>query len=68
MPALAAMSVINPAFSQNLEARPKKVVLLPPQIFVFELSAGDRPAWPTVKPPRVCRVLPRTHGNAETSG
>ena len=43
MPALAAMSVINPAFSQNLEARPKKAVLLPPQVFVFELSAGGVP-------------------------
>lgn len=43
MPALAAMSAINPAFSQNLEARPKKVVLLPPQVFVFELSAGGVP-------------------------
>lgn len=39
-PALAAMSAVNPALSQNLEARPKKVVLLPPQVFVFELSAG----------------------------
>jgi len=43
MPALAAMSVINPAFSQSLEARPKKVVLPPPQVFVFELSAGGVP-------------------------
>jgi len=43
MPALAAMSAINPAFSQNLEARPKKVVLLPPQVFVYELSAGGVP-------------------------
>jgi len=34
------MSAVNPAFSQNLDARPKRVVLLPPQIFVFELSAG----------------------------
>lgn len=42
-PALAAMSAINPAFSQNLEARPKKVVLLPPRVFVFELSAGGVP-------------------------
>ena len=38
--AFAAMSAVNPAFSQNLDARPKKVVLLPPQVFVFELSAG----------------------------
>jgi len=38
--ALAAMSAVNPAFTQNLDARPKKVVLLPPQVFVFELSAG----------------------------
>lgn len=39
-PTLAAMSAVNPALSQNLEARPKRVVLLPPQVFVFELSAG----------------------------
>lgn len=39
-PALAAMSAVNPALSQNLDTRPKKVVLLPPQVFVFELSAG----------------------------
>jgi hypothetical protein len=37
---LAAMSTVNPAFSQNLDAQPKRVVLLPPQIFEFELSAG----------------------------
>lgn len=46
---LAAMSAVNPAFSQNLDARPKRVVLLPPQVFVFELSAGGVPtrmsAW-----------------------
>ena len=42
-PALAAMSALNPALSQNLERRPKKVVLLPPQVFVFELSAGGVP-------------------------
>ena len=42
-PALAAMSAVNPTLSQNLDARPKKVVLLPPQIFVFELSAGGVP-------------------------
>lgn len=42
-PALAAMSAVNPALVQNLEARPKKVVLLPPQVFVFELSAGGVP-------------------------
>lgn len=42
-PALAAMSAVNPALSQNLEARPKKAVLLPPQVFVFELSAGGVP-------------------------
>jgi hypothetical protein len=50
-PALAAMSAINPALSQNLAARPKKVVLLPPQVFVFELSAGGvptrMPEWET---------------------
>jgi hypothetical protein len=42
-PALAAMSAINPALSQNPGARPKKAVLLPPQVFVFELSAGGVP-------------------------
>lgn len=42
-PALAAMSAVNPSLSQNLDARPKKVVLLPPQVFVFELSAGGVP-------------------------
>jgi hypothetical protein len=42
-PALAAMSAINPALTQNLVARPKKVVLLPPQVFVYELSAGGVP-------------------------
>ena len=35
---LAAMSAVNPALLQNIDARPKKVVLLPPQVFVFELS------------------------------
>jgi tetratricopeptide (TPR) repeat protein len=43
MPALAAMSAIHPALSQNLDSRPKKVMLLPPQVFVFELSAGGVP-------------------------
>lgn len=42
-PAPAAISAVNPALSQNLDARPKKVVLLPPQVFVFELSAGGVP-------------------------
>jgi hypothetical protein len=42
-PALAAMSAVNPALLQNPETRPKKVVLLPPQVFVFELSAGGVP-------------------------
>lgn len=42
-PVLAAMSAVNPALSQNLDSRPKKVVLLPPQVFVFELSAGGVP-------------------------
>ncbi len=43
IPTLAAMSAIHPALSQGLDARPKKVVLLPPQVFVFELSAGGVP-------------------------
>lgn len=42
-PAQAAMSAVNPALLQNLDTRPKKVVLLPPQMFVFELSAGGVP-------------------------
>lgn len=42
-PALAAMSAVNPALTQNPAARPKKVVLLPPQVFVYELSAGGMP-------------------------
>jgi hypothetical protein len=42
-PAFAAMSAVNPALTQNLAQRPKKVVLLPPQVFVFELSAGGVP-------------------------
>ncbi len=42
-PALAAMSAVNPALTQNLAARPKKIVLLPPQVFVYELSAGGVP-------------------------
>lgn len=42
-PALATMSALNPALAQNLAARPKKVVLLPPQVFVYELSAGGVP-------------------------
>ena len=41
--ALAAMSAVNPALTLNLDIRPKKVVLLPPQVFVFELSAGGVP-------------------------
>lgn len=42
-PALAAMSAVNPALAQNLDTRPRKVVLLPPQVFVFELTAGGVP-------------------------
>lgn len=42
-PALAAMSAVNPALMQHLDKRPKKVVLLPPQVFVYELSAGGVP-------------------------
>lgn len=42
-PALAAMSAVNPALTQNPAARPKKIVLLPPQVFVYELSAGGVP-------------------------
>lgn len=39
-PAQAAMSAVSPTVLQNLDTRPKKVVLLPPQMLVFELSAG----------------------------
>jgi hypothetical protein len=42
-PAQAAMSAISPVLRQNLDARPKRIVLLPPQVFVFELSAGGVP-------------------------
>ncbi len=42
-PAWAAQSAVHPALSQNPDVRPKKVVLLPPQVFVFELSAGGVP-------------------------
>jgi hypothetical protein len=42
-PALAAMSAVNPALTENPAARPKKVMLLPPQVFVYELSAGGVP-------------------------
>lgn len=40
MPALAAMSANKPAFSSAPYARPKKVALLPPEVFVYALSAG----------------------------
>lgn len=39
----AAMSAVNPALAHNLDARPKTVVVLPPQVFVYELSAGGVP-------------------------
>lgn len=42
-PGRAAMTAVNPALTQNPDTRPKKVVLLPPQIFVYELSAGGVP-------------------------
>jgi len=42
-PALAALSAIHPAIVQHPDARPRKVVLLPPQVFVYELSAGGVP-------------------------
>lgn len=42
-PALAAQSAVNPTLTQNLDARPKTLVLLPPQIFVYEVSAGGVP-------------------------
>lgn len=42
LPALA-MSAVNPALVQHPDARPRTVVVLPPQIFVYELSAGGVP-------------------------
>lgn len=42
-PVWATESAVHPALSQNPAARPKKVVLLPPQVFVYELSAGGVP-------------------------
>lgn len=42
-PARAVQAVVNPGFVSTLEAGPKKLVLLPPQIFVYELSAGGVP-------------------------
>lgn len=42
-PAWAAQSAVHPALSQNPDVQPKKVVLLPPQVFVYELSAGGVP-------------------------
>lgn len=40
IPAYAAMSATNPALLRSADSRPNKVVLLPPQVFVYELSAG----------------------------
>lgn len=42
MPALA-MNAVNPALALHPDARPRTVVVLPPQIFVYELSAGGVP-------------------------
>lgn len=42
-PARAAMSATHPALALHPDTRPQKVVLLPPQIFVYELSAGGVP-------------------------
>ena len=42
-PAGAVQVAVNPAFVSTPDAGPKKLVLLPPQIFVFELSAGGVP-------------------------
>lgn len=41
--ALAASSALNPTFSQLPDTRLGKVVLLPPQVFGYELSAGGVP-------------------------
>lgn len=40
----AAMSVVNPRLAQHLDARPRSLVILPPQVFVYELSAGGVPS------------------------
>lgn len=42
-PAGAAMSVVKPALTENLDSRPGNVVVLPPRFFVYELSAGGVP-------------------------
>lgn len=42
-PAAAVEVAVNPSLTQNLAAAPKKIVLLPPQVFVHELSAGGVP-------------------------
>ncbi|WP_324779801.1 hypothetical protein [Thiobacillus sedimenti] len=42
-PALAALSAVSPALVRDATVRPRKIVLLPPQIFVYELSAGGVP-------------------------
>lgn len=47
IPALAAMSAAHPALLQSPDSRPKKVVLLPPQVFVYELSTAGVPSRKT---------------------
>ncbi|MFN3544575.1 MAG: hypothetical protein ACK4UX_06960 [Thiobacillus sp.] len=68
-PALAAQSAVNPALVQNVSARPKKLVLLPPQIFVYEISAGGVPTrmadWETLARDNLTAAatrLARDHG------
>lgn len=46
-PAHAAVVAVHPALAQNPAAGPKKIVLLPPQVFVYELSAGGVPSRKT---------------------
>jgi hypothetical protein len=41
--ALAVDSIVNPAYATPGAALPKKVVLLPPQMFVYALTAGGLP-------------------------
>ncbi|MGA9165330.1 MAG: hypothetical protein WBZ31_12815 [Thiobacillus sp.] len=40
-PALAAMSAVNPALMHNQDKRPNKVVLPPPQVFVYQTMAAS---------------------------
>lgn len=66
--AATAMSAVNPALTQNLDARPKTVVVLPPQVFVYELSAGGVPTrmgdWETTARSNLTEAATRLAGEA----